>query len=100
MRPARGGGVIPMCAANLPNRLADTQSRHGSQLAIQSGQEGTVNRRTYGWIIGFVGASLGAWWWRQMFSGQQLASAGGAFGERGTVIFDNAPRPSETDLTL
>ena len=58
-----------------------------------------MNRKTYGLIVGFVGASLGAWWWRQMLADAQ-AEQPAAFNERGTVIFDNTPRPSGTDLTL
>jgi hypothetical protein len=63
-------------------------------------QEGDVNRTALGWIVGFVGAGLGAWWWRQTMMSGQTEPAAGAFKDRGTVIFDNTPRPSGADLTL
>lgn len=59
-----------------------------------------MNRTAYGWIVGFVGASLAAWWWRQTMSDAQMEPVAGPYKERGTVIFDNTPKPTGADLNL
>ena len=60
-----------------------------------------MNRRTYGLIAGIIGAAAGTWVWRQMtaqMENQRLADL--PFTERGTVIFANTPKPSETEFAL
>jgi uncharacterized membrane protein len=61
-----------------------------------------VNRRTYGLVAGIIGAVAGTWLWRQMIA-QRDNSSGQPdlpFSERGTVIFANTPKPSETEFAL
>jgi hypothetical protein len=52
-----------------------------------------MTRRTIGLLAGVVSSAVGAWYWlrRQTRHGETLTPGR----ERGTVIFDNTPRPSE-----
>jgi SAM-dependent methyltransferase len=59
-----------------------------------------VNRRTYGWVAGVIGAGVGTWLWRRMMAQLEngYRSQEQPFSERGTVIFANTPKPSETEF--
>lgn len=58
-----------------------------------------MTRRTYGWVAGFIGAGIGTWLWRRMMAEMEPHPVA-LFNDRGTVIFANAPKPSETELAL
>ena len=59
-----------------------------------------MNRRTYGWIAGVIGAGVGTWLWRRMMASRENSARRPEqpFRERGTVIFANTPKPSETEF--
>jgi hypothetical protein len=58
-----------------------------------------VTRRTLGIMAGVVGSALGAWWWTtQRRSHSDLSKASRR--ERGTVVFDNTPTPSDVDAII
>lgn len=59
-----------------------------------------MNRRTYGWIAGVIGAGVGTWLWRRMMADMESAArvSEQPVKERGTVIFANTPKPSETEF--
>jgi len=57
-----------------------------------------VNRRTLGILATIVGSALSAWW-ITMQRREGLRSAGlQPGGDRGTVMFDNTPTASNTDI--
>jgi len=50
-------------------------------------------------MAGVVGSALGAWWWTtQRRSHSDLSKASRR--ERGTVVFDNTPTPSDVDAII
>jgi hypothetical protein len=64
----------------------------------QIGQEDAVSNRTYGWVAGLIGAGFGAWWFRRMRTSSFPTVE--TFSDKGTVIFDNTPKPSEGEFAL
>ena len=52
-----------------------------------------MNNRTYGILAGLIGSAVGAWW----YSRYRQSSIDRLAHQRGTVIFDNTPAP--TDLS-
>lgn len=57
--------------------------------------EALVNRRTLGILATVVGSAVGAWWWSQLRARARVAAP---VYDRGTVIFDNTPTASDTDI--
>jgi len=57
-----------------------------------------VTKRTLG-IFAVVGSALGAWWLTRQRRGMPHAQGTSAH-ERGTVIFDNTPTPSDVDAII
>jgi hypothetical protein len=55
----------------------------------------SMNRRAYGLIAGLIGAGVAGWLWRKKMGGRMQPVR-----DRGTVIFDNTPRASESDVPL
>jgi hypothetical protein len=50
-------------------------------------------------LMAILGSALGAWWAIQQ-RGRALRGAAGQAHDRGTVIFDNTPRASNTDAVI
>jgi hypothetical protein len=61
-----------------------------------------VNRRTYGWVAGVIGAGVGTWLWRRMMAQVENGNRRDdqPSRDRGTVIFANTPKPSESEFAL
>jgi len=57
-----------------------------------------VTKRTLGIVAGVVGSALGAWWFTTQRRGRGRASEPAR--NRGTVIFDNTPVPSDVDAII
>ena len=57
-----------------------------------------MNRRAYSFMAGLIGAGIAGWFW----SRNNKSRNGGTrhIPDRGTVIFDNTPRPSGNDVPL
>lgn len=51
-------------------------------------------------IFAVVGSALGAWWLTRQRRGNALRAQGSAARDRGTVIFDNTPAPSDVDAII
>jgi hypothetical protein len=58
-----------------------------------------VTKRTLG-IFAVVGSALGAWWLTRQRRGIPHQEQGTSAHERGTVIFDNTPTPSDVDAII
>jgi hypothetical protein len=56
-----------------------------------------MNRRLIG-LIAVMGSALGAWWWTSAQRRARMPQA--SVGERGTVIFHNAPLASDVDAIV
>ena len=56
-----------------------------------------MNRRAYSFMAGLIGAGIAGWFWSR-----NKSRNGGThhIPDRGTVIFDNTPRPSGNDVPL
>ena len=50
-------------------------------------------------MAGVVGSALGAWWWTTQRRPRESSSIV-SVRERGTVIFDNTPTPSDVDAII
>ena len=57
-----------------------------------------MNRRNVGLLMTILGSALGAWWMVQR--SRAAAPAAPPARERGTVIFDNTPRASDTEAVI
>ncbi len=58
-----------------------------------------MTRKTIGFIA-VVGSALGAWWWTSQRRGRMPQVAMTEAREKGTVIFDNTPTPSDVDAII
>jgi len=87
---------MPISTAAL--RSTNPASAGGIRVApVEAG--GIVNRRNVGMLMAILGSALGAWWAVQQ-RGRAWRGAAGQAHDRGTVIFDNTPRASNTDAVV
>lgn len=57
-----------------------------------------MTKRTLGIVAGVVGSALGAWWLTAQRRGRGRMSEPSR--NRGTVIFDNTPVPTDVDAII
>jgi len=69
-----------------------------ASVLLRLSPEAILNRRTLGILATVVGSALGAWWYTSQRRTSRTALNRQPARDRGTVIFDNTPAPSDTGI--